>query len=301
MTTQFRGISMLMLTSLIWGTAFVAQSVGMDYVGPFTFNGVRFWIGALVLLPWIFYSSGKQTDAPLIPDKKNLKLLLQGGFWCGFLIFIGASLQQVGIIYTTVGKAGFLSALYIVIIPVLELFLGKKSSLLIWICIAIAIIGMYLLCIHESLSINYGDFLMILCSFALAFHILTVGHYTLLLDGVKLSFVQFFFCGLFSLICAFLFESPQWSLILAGKIPILYAGVLSCGIAYTLQVVGQKYVPPVIASLIFSLESVFAVLAGWFFLGELLTPREIIGCILILFAILLAQLPNSSQTKKTPS
>lgn len=301
MNNQIRGISMLSLTSFIWGTAFVAQSVGMDFVGPFTFNGVRFWIGALVLLPLIFYLSRKKNQPVLPTAKKDFRLLLKGGFWCGLLIFIAATLQQIGIIYTTVGKAGFLSALYIVLIPILELFLGRKSSFLIWLCILIAVIGMYLLCIHESFAINFGDLLMILCSLALAIHILMVAHYTLLLDGVKLSFLQFFFCGLFSLFSAFFFESPNWESIFAGRIPILYAGVLSCGIAYTLQVIGQKYAPPVIASLIFSLESVFAVLAGWFILGEILTFREMVGCVLILFAILIAQFPAPKIKRKKPS
>lgn len=297
MAGRTQGILMLMVASLIWGTAFVAQSVGMEYVGPFTFNGARFLVGAIVLTPIIWLNSRTESAVEAFGKLVDAHLLLKGGFCCGLIIFVSSTLQQMGILHTTVGKAGFITSLYIVIVPLLGLFLKKKVDGIIWGCVLLAVMGMYLLCINESLTLNQGDLLILLCAIGFATHILIIDHYSPLVDGVKLSAIQFVVCSVLSTIAAFIFENPQWSMIQQAWKPILYTGVLSCGIAYTFQILGQKYVAPVIASLILSLESVFAVLAGWIILNEILTMKEIWGCVLIFIAILLAQTPEFFKKK----
>lgn len=302
MRHQTRGIFMLSLTAFIWGTAFVAQSVSMDYMGPFTFNSARFLIGGFVLLPVIFWmnrsSSEKEDRRQIEASKNSSSTLIKGGIYCGLALFIGAAFQQLGIIGTTVGKAGFISTLYVVMVPVLGLFFGKKVSKIIWLCIFLAMIGMYLLCINESLSLSRGDFLVLISAFCFSIHILVIDHFSPLVDGVKLSCIQFFTCGILSGIVALALESPEFFHLSNGWKALLYSGVLSCGVAYTLQVVGQKYVMPVIASLILSLESVFAVFSGWIILDEMLTAKEIWGCVLIFGAILLAQAPDLWKKKE---
>lgn len=299
-----RGIFMLSLAAFIWGTAFVAQSVGMDYVGPFTFNAVRFLIGGTVLLPliiWMQMAKAKKTEnsAAAIPvtPAGDSSVLVKAGFYCGVVLFISAAFQQIGIIYTTVGKAGFITTLYIVIVPILGLFFDKKVPYIIWICVVLAVVGMYLLCINESFTLSKGDFFILVCAFCFSIHILVIDHYSPLVDGVKLSCLQFFVSGILSAIIAFILENPQISGLINGWIAILYAGVISCGIAYTLQILGQRDVTPVIASLLLSLESVFAVLSGWVILDEVLSFKELLGCVLIFIAILLAQLPGFFEKK----
>lgn len=305
-THRSRGIFMLSLAAFIWGTAFVAQSVGMEYVGPFTFNAARFLIGGVVLLPLIVWMQmAKAGKTKNIPDEIQAApsgespFLIKAGFYCGLVLFISAAFQQIGIIYTTVGKAGFITTLYIVIVPILGLFFGRKVPHIIWICVALAVVGMYLLCINETFTLSKGDFFILVSAFCFSIHILVIDHYSPLVDGVKLSCLQFFVSGTLSGIAAFILENPQISDLLNGWVAVLYAGVISCGIAYTLQILGQRDVPPVIASLLLSLESVFAVLSGWVILGEVLSLKELLGCILIFIAILLAQLPDFFKKRTT--
>ena len=283
---------MLVLTAFIWGTAFVAQSVGMDYLGPFTFNGVRSLIGGAALLPciWLFQKGkGKATEKPSRGARKEL---IAGGIACGLLLFAASSLQQIGIQYTTAGKAGFLTAFYIVIVPVLGIFLHKKINGKVWGAVAIALAGLYFLCITEKFAVGKGDILIFLCALVFSIHILVIDYFSPKVDGVKMSCIQFFVCGIVSLPPMFFTETPKIGAIVEGWAPLLYAGVLSCGVAYTLQIIGQKNVNPAVASLILSLESCFSVLAGWMVLGEKLSMRESVGCVLMFAAIILAQLPD---------
>lgn len=283
---------MLVLTAFIWGTAFVAQSVGMDYLGPFTFNGVRSLIGGAALLPciWLFQKgNGKDPEKHSGGARKDL---IAGGIACGLLLFAASSLQQIGIQYTTAGKAGFITAFYIVIVPVLGIFLHKKIGRKVWGAVAIALAGLYFLCITEKVAVGKGDILIFLCALVFSIHILVIDYFSPKVDGVKMSCIQFFVCGIVSLPPMFFTETPKIGAMVEGWAPLLYAGVLSCGVAYTLQIIGQKNVNPAVASLILSLESCFSVLAGWMVLGEKLSVRESVGCILMFAAIILAQLPD---------
>lgn len=294
--------ALLLLTGLIWGVAFVAQSEGMNYVGAFTFNCARFLIGGLVLIPCIFFlrkvNGDKQAAMDQEAREKYRKTGIVGGLCCGVFICLGSTLQQFGIAQTTVGKAGFITALYIVIVPVLGLFLKKKAGLNIWASVAIAAAGMYLLCVNEGFSIGRGDFLVFLGSIGFSFHILVIDYFSPKADGVVISCIQFFTAGIISGILMFLFEHPSWSSLLAAWAPVLYAGVLSCGVAYTLQVVAQKNVDPTVASLILSLESAFSLLAGWVLLGQKMSAKELFGCVLVFAAIMLAQVPVKKRSKE---
>lgn len=229
--------------------------------------------------------------------KSEKKTLITGGICCGILLALAMNFQQVGIQYTTVGRAGFITACYIIIVPLIGMtFFGKKCRSTIWAAVVLALIGLYLLCITEEFDIGQGDFLVLICSFLFSLHILVIDHFSPLVDGVKMSCVQFFVAGIVSGIPAFLTENVVWGNILAAWQPVLFAGVLSCGIAYTLQIVGQKNMNPTVASLILSLESCIAVLAGWIILGENLTLKEMLGCIFMFAAIVLAQLPERKTT-----
>lgn len=293
---------LLFLTALIWGVAFVAQSVAMDYIGPYTFNAVRSLLGGIVLVPCIFLF-GQKKKTPKDNEQREGTVtdrprdMVTGGLLCGIMLFLSTTLQQVGIQYTTVAKAGFITALYIILVPILGIFLKKRVSFQIWISVVIALIGLYLLCMKGRFFLGQGDFLMLVCSLCFALHILVIDRFTDKVSGVKLSCIQFFVCGLLSCILMFLFEKPAVSEILSAWLPIVYAGVFSSGIAYTLQIIGQKGTDPTIASLILSLESVVSVLAGWIILGQSLTPREILGCLLMFGAIILAQVTPDPKKK----
>lgn len=290
---QVRNSLILLLTALIWGVAFVAQSVGMDYVGPFTFNAVRFLIGGIVLLPCItlLKKINPSEEKPEDPAKAKRNLLL-GGVCCGIALCAASSLQQIGIAYTTVGKAGFITAFYIVIVPIIGIFFGKKCGISVWIGVLLALAGLYFLCINEGLAIGRGDVLVFFCALLFAVHIMVIDHFSPLVDGIVMSCIQFFVSGIICAVLMFLFEKPQLGQLLAAWQPILYAGVLSCGVAYTLQIIGQKGMNPTVASLILSLESVISVLAGMVILHQNLSSREGLGCVLMFAAILLAQLPQ---------
>ena len=285
---------LLFLASVIWGAAFVAQSVGMEYMGPLTFNASRFLVGGIVLLPFALLQERKQLmNIEKKEDcKKQNKITLIGGLCCGVAICIASTFQQIGMLFTSVGKAGFITALYIVLVPIFGLFLKRKPQNKVWICALLAIIGLYLLCMDEALVLNLGDVLIFCCALVFTIHIMVIDHFSPKANGVTLSCIQFLFSGVVSLVFAFIFETPRISDIVLGIIPVLYAGVFSCGVAYTLQIIGQKHVEPAIASLILSLESVVSVLAGWFLLHEVLTDRELIGCLLMFVAVIMVQLPK---------
>lgn len=281
----------LLLTAIIWGTGFVAQSVGMKYVEPFTFNFSRSILGALFLCLYICMADKRKQRS-----KKSQEAVIIGGICCGLCLFGGMSFQQIGIQYTDVGKAGFITAMYIVIVPLLSvMFLKKRTGINIWLGVILAIVGLYLLSITDTLTIGKGDIYEILCAFMFALHILVIDYFNTKADPVKISCVQFFVCAILSGVFMIMTENPQPQLILNAWQPIVYAGIVSTGIGYTLQVVGQKNVNPTVASLILSMESVVSVIAGFLILGEQLTQREFYGCICMFAAIILAQLPTKNK------
>lgn len=290
---KIKNAVLLLLTAAIWGIAFVAQSVGMDYVGPLTFNCVRSLIGGVVLLPCIWYFDKKRNRerrVPVIPGAR--KTLVIGGVCCGVALCLASNFQQFGIQYTTVGKAGFITACYIIIVPILGLFFKKKCSPVIVGAVALSVVGLYLLCMTGGeLAVNKGDLLMLVCALLFSVHIIIIDFFSPVVDGVKMSCIQFFVCGAISGIGMLIYETPDMGQILAAWAPVLYAGVMSCGVAYTLQIIGQKGMNPTVASLILSLESSISVLAGWAILGQRLSARELAGCALMFGAIILAQLP----------
>lgn len=294
---------MFVLTAFIWGIAFVAQSVGMDYIGPFTFSCLRSLLGGAFLLPCIWFldrwkvknGEASEEKKPMSPSEK--KVLLTGGVCCGMALCVASNLQQFGVKYTTVGKAGFITALYIVLVPIFGIFLKKQVGIKVWVSVVISVAGLYLLCITEKFSIGKGDFLMLLCAVVFAIHIMVIDYFSPKVDGVRLSCIQFFVTGVISAVPMFLFEKPAVSAIVAAAAPLLYAGVMSSGVGYTLQIVAQKDADPTLASLILSLESVFSVLAGWVVLGQILSLKEAAGCALMFAAIILAQLPDKKAVK----
>lgn len=290
---QLRTNMLLLLTALIWGFSFVAQDAGMEFIGPLTFNFVRFFIGGCVLLPVIFFLDKKGlSNKSASSEERNT--LVKGAITCGIALGISMGLQQTGIPLTTIGKAGFISALYIVIVPLLGLFVGKKLGLNTSISVVIALVGLYVMCMTEGLSLSPGDTFITLSAIGFSFHILIIDYFSPKVDGVRMACGQFFVASMVSAIGAFTMEIPDFTAIIACAGPLLYAGVLSCGVAFTLQIVAQKDTDPTIASLILSLESVFALVGGWLLLGQILTTRESLGCALVFVAIILAQLPAKS-------
>lgn len=303
-----RNSMILALTAFIWGISFVAQSEGGDALGPYTFNCVRSFIGALFLV--IIISITDKLGLTKKPEnKESQRILLKGGILCGIILCISTNLQQMGIYMgTPSGKAGFLTACYILLVPILGIFLKKKCGLNVWIGVIIALVGLYLLCINGKFYIQVSDLLVMICAICFSVHILVIDRFSPLVDGLRMSCIQFFTVGIITSIPMFFVDikgSETFSVWLNGFgtwdawIPLLYAGIFSCGIAYTLQIIGQKGVNPTIASLIMSLESVFSVLAGWIILGEKLTSRELTGCLLIFIAVILAQLPVGKRTSST--
>lgn len=307
---QRRNSLLLILTAFIWGIAFVAQSKGGDAVGPYTFNCLRFILGAVVLIPVIYLLDKLNLTKRRPTTKKEKCNLLLGGVSCGVVLCIASTFQQLGLFYgSTAGKAGFLTACYILLVPILGLFLKKKCGWNIWIGVAITLVGLYLLCMNGTFSIQLSDVLLLICALGFSVHILVIDHFTPLVDGVRMSCIQFFVAGLLSIIPTFIVDMQHsiagiraWAPALASPdawIPILYAGFFSCGVGYTLQVIGQQGLNPTIASLLMSLESVFSVIAGWIILHETMGGRELLGCALIFAAVVLAQLPVESLKKKS--
>lgn len=308
---QLRQSFLLFLTATIWGSGFVAQSIGMDHVTPFTYTFFRTFIGAIVLLPIVFWlkarsnkaqseasaSNGSNDDVEVIskpssPTNYTRKDLLIGSFWCGLFLVGGESFQQFGLVTTDAGKAGFITSMYIVFVPIVGLFIGKKLNANIVIGVVLSLLGLYLLCIKESLTIEQGDLLIFICAIVFTFHILTIDHFVQKCDGVYLSCGQFFMASLISFLLMVIFDYDvfSWDDVWAASLALLWSGVMSNGVAYTLQVVGQRGMHPTIATLILSLESVMAVLFGILILNESLTLKESIGCVLILVAVLVAQI-----------
>lgn len=284
-----RGMFILLITAMIWGTAFVAQSVGLKHLGTFTFNAIRSFIGALVLFPFIYVRDRKSDHTPTTRERHTLLL---GGLICGTALCIASNFQQLGISHSTVGKSAFITTLYIVLVPLLGLFLHKKVPFQTWIGVLLALAGLYLLCMKdEGFTLQTGDIYLLLCALFFSFQIMAVDHFSPQVDGLKLSMLQFLVTGILSGICMLLFESPSLTDISASAFSLFYAGAFSCGIAYTLQIIGQKEVAPTVASLIMSLESVIASLAGWVILKETLSAKEQIGCVLVFGAVLLTQIP----------
>ena len=299
--STFQSSLMLFLAAFIWGTAFVAQSVGMDYLGPLSFNGTRFLMGSLVLAPVICFnrrSAAKKHKENEGKRPGSLKTTIIGGVCCGLALCAAALLQQIGMLYTTVGMEGFITTLYIILVPVFGIFLKKRIPGKVWGGAAIAAFGMYLRCMSESLSLGRGDALVFLCAILFSVHILVIDHFSPRVDGVELSCIQFLTAGIIGSILAFLFEKPDIGDFVNGIVPLAYAGILSSGVAYTLQVVGQRDTDPTVASLILSLESVVSVLAGWVVLRQALTGRELAGCGLVFCAVILVQLPGKAGKPK---
>ena len=300
---QLKGALTLIVAAFIWGTAFVAQSVGMEFIGPFTFVAARSYIGATFLSIIIFIShilkkKKSQVQEKSEEDKKKTpKTLLIGGAVCGTILCLASSLQQIGLQYTTVGKAGFLTALYIVIVPILGLFFGKKLNIKIILSVIIALVGTYFLSIKDGFSISSGDLLVIICAFLFSAHIIAIDHFSPKADGIKLSCTQFIVCAVIATIVALIFENPQFSAIFLAILPLLYAGVMSSGVAYTLQIMAQRRLNPAVACIIMSVESVFAAGAGWLILGQQLSTREILGCVLVFMAVIIAQIPKKDTSK----
>ena len=293
MNTKIRQNVFPVIAAFIWGTAFVAQSIGADHIETFTFNAARFFIASaalLIMLPFLNRLEGGTAPAG---SKKDLII---GGIICGIAISGGSALQQYGIAGTTVGKAGFITALYIVIVPVLRLFFGKKSSNLVWLSVIIAIFGLYFLCITDRIVLQRGDFFVLLCAFVFAVHILAIDYYSARVRGTYLSLVQFAVGAVISAVCMVIFEKPSFSAIMECIWPLLYVGVLSSGVAYTLQILAQKGSDPTVVSLLLSLESVFSVIGGAVVLHQMMSGREYLGCLLMLVAVVIVQIPAKDKS-----
>ncbi|MEN8225990.1 MAG: DMT family transporter [Bacteroidota bacterium] len=284
--TTLRSDSLLLLTSFIWGLAFVAQRMGMDYVGPFIFNGIRFALGALVILPFIIFA--KPSPAP----RPSPQYLIYGGIILGLTVFGGATLQQYGLVYTTAGNAGFITGLYVVIVPILGLLRKQYPHFTVWIAVLLAAMGLYFLSISEGLSISFGDLLVLIGAVFWAVHVVVIGVLSPKVNALKLALMQYVICSVLSIAVSVLTETNTLAGVIDATIPILYGGVLSVGIAYTLQVIAQKKAPPAHAAIILSLEAVFAAIGGWIILDEQLASREILGCVLMLLGMLVAQYPS---------
>ena len=299
MNENTKGSIFLFFAALIWGSSFVSQSAAMDHIGPFTFNACRSFVGFLVLIPVVcFFRKMSLKEKPLSKEeeKELNKRSVSAGIVCGLALVIASSFQQVGISMTTAGKAGFITALYIIMVPILSVFLGRKIPLIIWLSAIISLIGFYFLCIQEDFSMGQGDFYCLICALCFSIQIMTIDHFTeedSRVDPVMMSMTQFFVVGVVSLILTLIFETPVISDIIKAGGSILYAGALSSGIAYTFQILGQKHTSPAVAPLIMSLESVFAVLFGWLLLGESMNSREILGCFLVFTAVMLSQIKQT--------
>ncbi len=284
---------LLLLVALIWGFGFVAQRAGMEHVGPYTYNGIRFLLGGLCLLPLTF-STHRDGRADMVPGLSPLK----AGLPAGIILFAGASLQQVGLLYTTAGKAGFITGLYVIFVPVLGLLLGQRTGIGTWIGALLATAGMYLLSVQADFSINRGDLLVLLGAVFWAVHVLLLGYLSPRTCPVRLAMIQFLLCGLFSLLVALAIESTTVQAIADAAVPILYGGVCSVGIGYTLQVVAQRRAHPAHAAILLSLEAVFAAVGGWWLLAEVFSVRGLTGCGLMLGGMLLSQLYPLLQAKE---
>jgi len=277
---------LLLLAAAIWGFGFVAQRLGLEHLGPYGFNGVRFWIGALSLLPVLIWQARRQGL-----QGADGKTMLQAALPVGLLLFIGASLQQVALLYTSAAKAGFITGLYLVLVPLLGLWLAHKTSVNTWLGCLVALSGLYFLSVNSDFSVNPGDILLFIGAFFWAAHLLAIDHFACKMTPVLLAMLQFMVCGILSLLLGFWLEPISLAAIIACAVPLLYAGVIATGVAYTLQIIGQRRAHPAHAAIILSLETVFAAIGGVWLLGETLTSRALLGCALMLAGMLLSQLP----------
>ena len=305
------GITALFFAALIWGTTFVAQSVGTDFIEPFTFNFCRDVVASVVLIPlYLIMFKQRQKKAGIqngtassteTPEnrKARIKRELIGGLICAFFLMVASVLQQYGIARTSVGKSGFITALYIVLVPVFGIALKKFPGIKVWISVGLALVGLYLLSVNGEMALEAGDIYLILSAATFALQILSVDHFAQTIDGVKLSAMEFVFGAIMCIPTMLAFETPLWSNILKAAIPVLYAGLMSSGIAYTLQIFGQKRVEPTLASLIMSLEAVISAISGWLILGQIMTGREIFGSAIMFCAIILCQMPDRKSVRKT--
>ena len=288
MKKKLYGSMCLMVGTFIWGSAFIAQSVGMDYIGPFTFQAIRCGLAVIFLLPVIFLFDRDKKS--YWKTWKNPRLW-KTGLVCGVALFIASGLQQVGLVYTTAGKAGFITAMYIVFVPILGIVFRKRPPFTAWISVALAVVGLYLLSCVGAARINQGDLLLMVCAIAFAVQITLIDRLAGTLDGLRLNCIQSLVCSLLSALVMFFTEAPDMGNIISCWLPLAYAGILSMGVAYSLQIIGQRHVEPTPASLIMSLESVFAAGFGWLLLHETMTPVELIGCALVFAAVILSQIP----------
>ncbi len=290
--SHFKGDLLLLLTAMIWGTAFVAQKVGMDHIGPFMYTGIRFALGALFLTPFMLLLSRKQ---PFVVKQRKGPPLVPAGLLAGTLLFGGSILQQIGIIYTTAGKAGFITGLYVVIVPLLGLIWKFKPGKGVWAGAFLAVTGLYLLTVDKGFTLCMGDTLVILCAFLYALHVLAIGWLAPRLDVLRLAVIQFWVCAGLSLAIGLIVEEMTLAALKGAAVPILYGGLLSVGIGFTLQIVAQQKAPPAHAAIILSLETVFAVMAGLVILGETLPVRGWTGCLLMLAGMIAAQIQTQKQ------
>ena len=296
---QVRQVVFPILAAFIWGTAFVAQDMCADSIGTFTFNATRYFIAVLALLVVILIKDGLAKDKPsLSPIQKKAanKQLWLGGLCCGTALAVASNFQQAGMVAgTDSGKAGFLTALYVVLVPLFGLFFKRKVNLSTWIAVVLSVVALYLLCIKGEFSLAPGDLLILVCAVCFAVHILVIDHFTAFCDGVKLSCIQFLFAGIISAICMFIFETVDFAAIWSCILPLLYVGIFSCGVGYTLQILAQKDSNPSVVTILLSLESVFAVIAGAIILKQQMSVREYIGCAVMFAAVILAQIEFPSK------
>jgi len=288
--STLRSDLILLIAAIIWGFAFVYQRLGMEYVGPFTYNGVRFALGTLILLPFLWFRARKSEPMVHTEHPADRRKLLIGTLMTGLFLFGGVSLQQVGLQTTTAGKAGFLTGLYVVLVPFVGLLFGQRSTIFIWIGAVLSLAGLYLLSITRGFQIDPGDKLVLLCAVVFTFHVLFIAWLSPLMDSFLLAVIQFAICAILNLAVAFTIEIVAFNTIMQAWIPIAYGGILSVGIAYTLQVIAQKTAHPAYASIILSLEAVFAVFGGWAFLHENITLRMLLGCFLMLSGMIIVQI-----------
>lgn len=298
MSKKMLGNLLLTLTAMIWGTAFVGQRVGMESIEPFTFTAARMALAAIAvgIVAMLLEAKRAGTAETEKKDAAYIKNTITGGVCCGVFLAAGSLFQQTGVVYTTAGKAGFITAMYMLLVPVINFLLfKKKNSLRVWLAVLIGVAGMYILCVREGFSLTTGDTLVLICAFMFSGHILCCDHFAPRGDAIMISAIQFAVTSVISAVFAFVFEEPSWANIASAAIPILYCGLISGGVGYTLQIVAQKFTDPTIASLLMSLESVFAVIAGALLLHERMSVQELTGCAVMFFAIILVQLPEKKK------